>query len=734
MATGQRSMRGGVSAELMKTPLRKPRALSNLPVNNARDWVSIFSSLLAPKHKHVDLKINIPHTILISSSGNPCSWYYSSQKGGLKKKKSQNVDLRMMRAKFAELSEKASSGDDVIGILRHGFSSRLLTASTLEPLFEQLEHHTFGGADELPFCVQEYIAPLDNARYVTTFQETLQGDVVCDSFVCEYSSRYKLWKHSEIATDDTPDTSYLEHSPVEEQQLLNSLKDKTILLVNTINRGQTTTRLQGMVCEYIVGEDDTLYLHAILGTHFSGASLSSWDNTRTLNPDAELICNMLANCPEAKSSSTIISEMSDTRPATSRGKIPQPPAAGSSQARPRTTSRLQYSSQFGHTNGAPFGNSRIHAPIHRYDRPGLVVELSQQLEIYKAGLEYTRDVCEAAVARAQQQREWADDEEKQHQQLQQEMGHLISSHGERQNELQDSAKSLQMNIDELLQAEADAAEGLRNSEKEHADLARALDDERATAFGLMGGLQRNIANLEASLEKSHDSMRELHHEQDKLAHHAQLEISQNSELTEQLRKANDLAEELNQSKAYHKRYCDDLGDKNDKLKRYTPLQEATSTVRRQAKHLQVYVKDLVSATLNPPAELELAKHLVLKHTSKLRPIFFYYANTEVSHGSPIDGKTMTLGEVSKFIRDCKVTNQSGFSQASMDIIMQQTHYSDRMLFFPEWMEVLLRIANAKYPDLESLGGRFEAFLAEEVYANAKKKTHKELVKEGHIKH
>ena len=171
-----RTKRGGVSAELMKTPLRKPKTLANLPVNNARDWVSVLSSLMAPRHQHLDIRLNLPQTVLISGSGNPCSWYYTSQKGSLKKRNPKYLNVEALRVKFKELCTSSEENPDkMIGILRHGFSSRLLNASGLEAFFDQLQYKTFGGEDELPFCVQQYIEPQDNARYVTTYQETLKG-------------------------------------------------------------------------------------------------------------------------------------------------------------------------------------------------------------------------------------------------------------------------------------------------------------------------------------------------------------------------------------------------------------------------------------------------------------------------------------------------------------------------------------------------------------------------------
>jgi hypothetical protein len=115
------------------------------------------------------------------------------------------------------------------------------------------------------------------------------------------------------------------------------------------------------------------------------------------------------------------------------------------------------------------------------------------------------------------------------------------------------------------------------------------------------------------------------------------------------------------------------------------------------------------------AEYALIEHQLHEQKEKLMQIFLFYCHSPSIHAAAV----MKYHDLLKFVRECKIISQHSFPQAAMDIILQQSHISDKSVSFSGFLEVLVRIAHAKYADVH-IWDRITRFLEQEVYTYGKR--------------
>lgn len=170
----------------------------NVAVNHAEDWVMLFHRLF-PLGRVLQVKLLISDIVFLNPSGIPRAWYYTSQNGVLKHKPSHQLTFPRIEERFKESSarihnttvEQVEQLNLPIAIIRQGFSSKKLHFLAFKALLEDLERGPSGKmSQDIVFCIQAYIPPANDLRYVTTLMQLDVVNIECDTFSSGFSKRY----------------------------------------------------------------------------------------------------------------------------------------------------------------------------------------------------------------------------------------------------------------------------------------------------------------------------------------------------------------------------------------------------------------------------------------------------------------------------------------------------------------------------------------------------------------
>ena len=173
----------------------------------------------------------------------------------------------------------------------------------------------------------------------------------------------------------------------------------------------------------------------------------------------------------------------------------------------------------------------------------------------------------------------------------------------------------------------------------------------------------------------------------------------------------------------------DLITERNELLRLMPVAHAD---RKNTRVLRLVIDDVLENLENPAAEHDIILLYIAKYNHELKAIFRHYAGG-YEHKSNIstnrDVKTMSEGEMMRLIKDCPFLDEYT-TIPDIDIILHKTngivrdsHHqakADNVLYYGEFCEVLIRIAQRKFPDHPHPAERFSALLENILLPHAKR--------------
>ncbi|OQR91423.1 hypothetical protein ACHHYP_04704 [Achlya hypogyna] len=287
-----------------------------------------------------------------------------------------------------------------------------------------------------PFCLQRYIKPLDDKRYIVSYSlpiESSDGKTtspsMCEAFLAQYSRRYNSSKGCEpnhLGQNgprdarhhlfSNPQVSFNFHTSLgtEEAKLVSPImrmKHLTTALAHAINsrKGQHAQRVRGMVCEFIIGEaDDQVYFTAILGVSWQDQPTSSWDELRHVDPESKMIWQYHRDRARRQSPSPSRPQEVKSNPPSPQLQSPRFPSLANGHVaisnNSWTKGLVSADMSPRYTNASPSKffrdgrfvtklsalqcetSCRLHIPMHRACRPALLVDLARQIEDYREDL------------------------------------------------------------------------------------------------------------------------------------------------------------------------------------------------------------------------------------------------------------------------------------------------------------------------------------------------------------
>ncbi|CAK4086419.1 unnamed protein product [Aphanomyces euteiches] len=238
----------------------------------------------------------------------------------VKRKESTHVTPNAILASFLGPHADRIKANEAVAVVRFGFSSRLMSRADFTDLCSQMQANKvepLTPSAGLPFCIQRYIKPLDDKRYIVSFsfhtpheqRDDAKPTSMCEAFVSQYSKRYNTTKIDPSSHDDSDEKQ--EDIPVlfggnrrvsfEFQTALGTqdvkvvsptsrMKHLTIKIVHHINSRHAVSQIQGIVCEFIIGDDDDqIYLTAILGLAWQNGQEPTWERLAHVDPESHMI-------------------------------------------------------------------------------------------------------------------------------------------------------------------------------------------------------------------------------------------------------------------------------------------------------------------------------------------------------------------------------------------------------------------------------------------------------------
>ncbi|ETV95400.1 hypothetical protein, variant [Aphanomyces invadans] len=442
-------------SSLQPPPARPTRFREDLhrasgQVDNAMQWVAFFQAICPVVPYANPIRLNVPDTVLLTPQGAPSIWYHSSASSGgvLKRKQPAHMTANAILAAFVGPHPDVVGPTEAVAVVRFGFSSRVMSRADFAILCDDMNGHkltplrpTGPSLPSVPFCLQRYIRPQDDKRYIVSFSlhPPCQGHskpAMCDVFVAPYSKRYHLGQaevvsHPERTEKPVPPplfadrkASYDFHMGVRDAKLVSPvslMKHLTVTLAHHINSHHVTNPVQGIVCEYIVGaDDDIVYMTGVLGVSCMHDAMPSWELLAHADPESHLICQhhaqLRANAatprrppPPDKTAPT---------PSTQTPRFPSVPNAqvSSTDEWTRGVASADRCPRYKNASPSKFfrdgkfvtklsamqceSSCRLHLPMHRACRPALMVDLARQVEDFREDLVQQTERCIKAEERA----------------------------------------------------------------------------------------------------------------------------------------------------------------------------------------------------------------------------------------------------------------------------------------------------------------------------------------------
>jgi hypothetical protein len=135
------------------------------------------------------LAINIPDIVLLDD-GLVRTWLFTSKTGVVLKRREQNCDVDAIQKRFARALRARSNPFGVAAVARIGPRSQLLLAGDFQRMLERLRMRSktiSRHAHALPYCLQEFIQPLADVKFVTT-SRCIGHEVRCEVTAVSYAA------------------------------------------------------------------------------------------------------------------------------------------------------------------------------------------------------------------------------------------------------------------------------------------------------------------------------------------------------------------------------------------------------------------------------------------------------------------------------------------------------------------------------------------------------------------
>ncbi|KAK3245737.1 hypothetical protein CYMTET_44712 [Cymbomonas tetramitiformis] len=297
---------------------------------HAEDCEAVFAHLTSSKQKR--LKLNIPDTIFISAKGLPISRYANNQQGIVRRWPAQQLKVALyddfrLSTVSARADAIAQDASTPVAIARYRATSNLLTADDLAHVLRNLTAFGIGSSNavetlQIPWCLQAYVPPADDRRYVTSYMWT-DTNVVCETFQSEYSRAYPLLEEplGHFKPPSAQDSvlydvgASFQVSP----QIGLQVRQSVLATVNFV-RSAHSTQLMGIVLEHVLDASHQLYFNACFAVCWP-------EEKRPVHSDSmrRLFCT-LPDIPSSSNPSQQPSTASvDTRPSTHHLGTPKTP-------------------------------------------------------------------------------------------------------------------------------------------------------------------------------------------------------------------------------------------------------------------------------------------------------------------------------------------------------------------------------------------------------------------------
>ncbi|KDO25699.1 hypothetical protein SPRG_08998 [Saprolegnia parasitica CBS 223.65] len=394
-----------------------------------------------------------------------------------------------------------------------------------------------------PFCLQRYIKPLDDKRYIVSYSLPIVSNdgktaspSMCEAFLAQYSKRYNLAKGCHVMPErgasghdqrrhlfNNPEASFNFHVSLgtAEAKIVSPImrmKHITTSLASAINsrKGAGAQRIQGLVCEFIIGaSDDEIYFTAILGVSWQDQPQPSWDALRHIDPESKMIWQYHRDRARrhAPSPRTTPRELKDKNaPPSPQLQNPRFPSLANGHvalgSNSWTRSLVSADQSPRYTNASPskfFRDGRfvtklsalqcetacrLHLPTHRACRPALLVDLARQVEDYREELVDEKEKCLVAEDAA----------------------HRSSEQTKAALATKDAMEKMLADMRCLEERDTEQAARLCMASEERETRAMAIIKKQAQAIEVL--VARNTAediSLRRELENCNEQLKQLHH-------------------------------------------------------------------------------------------------------------------------------------------------------------------------------------------------------------------------------
>eukprot|EP00741_Cyanophora_paradoxa_P007300 tig00001098_g7061.t1 len=202
-----------------------------------------------------------PADTVLFKDGMISSWFFTAKDGTIARKPLSGLNLDELRFYFLQSSSRELSNKNGYVAIEHGAVPRLLRTEAFNETVDGLKALSeAGGADvqqQAPFCLQAYVTPAYDIRYVCTYAAS-EVESVSEAFAYRYSRRYQ-----ETWTPERLDSDAGDSLPPIKDTLYATLQRSTAAVCDYMKRAHGLL-LQGLVLEFVQDFTGKVYLLTVL--------------------------------------------------------------------------------------------------------------------------------------------------------------------------------------------------------------------------------------------------------------------------------------------------------------------------------------------------------------------------------------------------------------------------------------------------------------------------------------
>jgi hypothetical protein len=251
--------------------------------------------------------LKFPVFVLLSPAGLPVATYATTH-AGFGRAHMGMTWTALLESATALGGAAAAAAVAPVAVARAGFAAKALTREELDAVMACKGTATAAYGAGTISCVQSFVPPLGDRRYISIYLDRARGASACDTFVYSFSARYGTAAAAAAAAaaagaapEGTPAAAarvYGAAAFTAEGGDVLRLKMRRLItsIVLKLNR-QRDRAVKGLALEWVVDASGGVVFQGLLGVQYVDAKQPSWVARAAVDPDSALVAQLAALMP-----------------------------------------------------------------------------------------------------------------------------------------------------------------------------------------------------------------------------------------------------------------------------------------------------------------------------------------------------------------------------------------------------------------------------------------------------